>query len=474
MNEECVDLNEITLLNDLSRLEGSYMRRLLIGFLLVLVFSFTGAIQAIADSGEIPLEQQPQLPVGTVITTQNWQQYKNYMPLWMQVVFSGEYAFKLTPEQQVVVGPPIPRPYPKEYAKNTEKYSSQVSLTKTHEGGSILHNYTAGQPFPHPTNPDIADKILWNLWYRYTPRVEINRAINSLLIDKYHSTFKQVIFTDYMRLGHTSEPGQPIYTPEAKDVDLALYIEIIRPEQSKYTVSLIIYFIDPTRLQEYWSFVPSLRRPLRLSASARCAPAAGTDGTTQEQKAGFNMLLSQTAARLVAHKKTLMMNNLQPPYPTAIDLTDPKQAHLWGTDTGITWPPPTSKWELGETWIVEVAPTPDKLAGYCYGNRRMYIDVQDYHMPGEDLYDMAGKLWKIPIIFFRMHPNGYGDSFETGSGNQVYTILDLQNVHQTISEETNDGGVPGTNGNLANTDVEPALWSATRYASPTGLLEIMK
>jgi hypothetical protein len=51
------------------------------GFLLCLVFSFTGAALAFADSGEVPMEQQPPLPEGTVITTQNWQQYKDYMPL---------------------------------------------------------------------------------------------------------------------------------------------------------------------------------------------------------------------------------------------------------------------------------------------------------------------------------------------------------------------------------------------------------
>src|ERR1700747_3437663 len=104
------------------------MRQRLIGFLLVLVFSFTGAALALADSGEVPLEQQPPLPVGTVITTQNWQQYKDYMPLWMQILFNGEYSYKLAPGQQVVVGPPTVKSLPKEYAKNTEKYSSQVGL----------------------------------------------------------------------------------------------------------------------------------------------------------------------------------------------------------------------------------------------------------------------------------------------------------------------------------------------------------
>jgi hypothetical protein len=104
----------------------------------------------------------------------------------------------------------------------------------------------------------------------------------------------------------------------------------------------------------------------------------------------------------------------------------------------------------------------------------MYIDAQDYHLSGEEMYDMGGKLWKTFYLFNRLHPNGYGDFFDTGTGNTVIPILDLQNVHQTIVDETNDGGVPGGSGNLVNTDVEQPLWSAGRYASPTGLLEIMK
>jgi hypothetical protein len=443
------------------------MRRLLIGFLLVLVFSFAGAALALADSGEVPMEQQPPLPEGTVITTQNWQQYKDFMPLWMQIPLSGEYAIKLSPDQKVVVGPPTIKPLPKEYAKNTEKYSGQVGLKVQDDGGTVIQNYTAGVPFPHPTNPNIADKVLWDLWYRYLPRVEINKVINSLLVDKYHQIFRQVIMNDYMRLAHVSEPGLPIYTPEAKDIDLGLYLEVTQPEQSKYTVSLVLYFTDPTRIQEIWSFVPSLRRPLRLSASARCAPAVGTDATTEDQKSGFNMLLSETTGTLVAHKKTLIMNSVKPDYPTPVSFADPAALHLWGGDTGTIWPPAPSKWELGETWVVEGRRVKEKLPGYCYGNRRMYIDAQDFKLSGEELYDMGGKLWKTVVLFSRLHPNGYGDMFETGSGNYMISIIDYQNVHQSLTDEDN-----GTN--YANTDVEPALWSVSRYSSPTGLLEIMK
>ncbi len=127
------------------------------GFLLCLGKPITGAALAFADLREVPMEQQPLLPEGTVITTQNWQQYKDYMPLWMQILFSGQYAFKLLPNQQVVVGPPTIKSLPKEYAKDTEKYSGQVGLKVLPDSGTVIQNYTAGLPFPHPTNPNIAD-----------------------------------------------------------------------------------------------------------------------------------------------------------------------------------------------------------------------------------------------------------------------------------------------------------------------------
>jgi Protein of unknown function (DUF1329) len=431
------------------------MRRLLIGLLLVLGFSFSGATLALADSGEVPLEQQPPLPVGTVITTQNWQQYKDYMPVWMQVLFSGEYAFKLAPDQQVVVGPPTTRPFPTEYLKNTEKYSGQVGLKVLPDGGTVIQNYTAGLPFPHPTNPNIADKIIWDLWYHYFPRVELNSPIYFLLVDKYHQVFTQDVLADYADL-----------TPEAKDIDLALYTEVVEPEQSKYTVSLVIFFNDPMRIQENWAFVPSLRRPLRLSASARCAPILGSDGVTDDQRSGFNLLVSETTGTLVAHKMKLSMISLQPAYPTPIDFTDTKTFHAWGLDKGTSWPPAPSKWELVETWVVEARRVPDKVVGYCYSNRRMYLDAQHYKMSGEELYDMNGKLWKLFIPFGRLHPDGYGTMFDTGNGDIVNSILDLQNVHQTLSDQTTPY--------YSNTQVPPAYWSVERYGSPSGLLEIMK
>jgi Protein of unknown function (DUF1329) len=443
--------------------------RLFIAFILVLVFSLAGRTLVLADSGEVPLEKQAPLPVGTVITTQNWQQYKDYMPLWMQMLFSGQYAYQLAPDQQIVVGPPTKKELPKEYVKNTEKYSSQVGLTALPDGGTLIHNYTAGIPFPHLTEPNLGDKILWNLWYRYTPRVQVNHVAQTTLVSRYHELYRQTVFATYMRLGHASEPGVPIYEPQAPNIDYAIYSEVISPEQAKYSAALFLYFLDPTRLNELWSYVPSLRRPFRLSASARCAPNNGTDLINEDAKSGFNALITENFGKVVAHKMVLMMNNFQPSYPSSVDFLDPNTIHLWGFDRGIDWPPAPSKWELQKTWVLEVHRVPEKLAGYCLSKRTMYIDALDFHMAGQEEYDIGGKLWKAYINFQKLGPNSYGDWFETGASHFVSTIIDFQNVHMTINNL--DGPVDGGE---ANNDVNGKFWDPVRYASPTGLLEVMQ
>src|ERR1700719_5102420 len=149
------------------------MRTKILPTFVLLTFAFLAFALGVstARSDEMPLEKQAPLPVGTVITTQNWEQYKDYMPGWMQIVFSGQYFYKLAPDQQIVVGPTIPKTLPKAYVANTEKYSGQVSLKELPEGATLIQHYTAGVPFPHPAEPDLGGQLLWNLCYRYFPRV---------------------------------------------------------------------------------------------------------------------------------------------------------------------------------------------------------------------------------------------------------------------------------------------------------------
>jgi hypothetical protein len=51
---------------------------------------------------------QGMIPVGTKITMQNWQQYKQFMPDGMVALFGGNYFWKMSPDVEMDVGPAQP------------------------------------------------------------------------------------------------------------------------------------------------------------------------------------------------------------------------------------------------------------------------------------------------------------------------------------------------------------------------------
>src|SRR5579863_1233491 len=96
------------------------------------------------------------IPPGTKITLQNWKQYKNFMPIWLQAAYSGDYHWHIGPgpEFTIVVGPTSNFPMPRKFLEDTEKFHDQVSLAPLGDGGFTIKGYTAGVPFPNPTEPN--------------------------------------------------------------------------------------------------------------------------------------------------------------------------------------------------------------------------------------------------------------------------------------------------------------------------------
>ena len=80
----------------------------------------------------VPANSPETVPVGTKITTANWQQYRKFMPISLQAFMSGKYFWKMGsgPDDYIEVGPTIPTQLPTKYLADTEKYSGQAQLVK--------------------------------------------------------------------------------------------------------------------------------------------------------------------------------------------------------------------------------------------------------------------------------------------------------------------------------------------------------
>src|SRR6202030_2536232 len=84
--------------SEVSLMRNAPLRALSVSFGAVLV-----ALALVVDAGAAGEEgiAQP----GTVITMQNWQQYKNSMEEGLQVLFKGDYFWKFPADFRMEIGP---------------------------------------------------------------------------------------------------------------------------------------------------------------------------------------------------------------------------------------------------------------------------------------------------------------------------------------------------------------------------------
>jgi hypothetical protein len=397
---------------------------------------------------------------GTTITLQNWQQYRKFMPLWLQALYSQDYHWHIDsgPEFTIEVGPTHDLPLPQKYQEDTEKYAGQTRLVKTSTGGYTIAGYTAGVPFPNPSEPNKATKIMYNAWLVFRPAIS-HYYTYDWIVDQYGNVSKEETDDTWYQMSHISEPGMPVNLPYANGILFAARYLVAAPEQSKYTTELQLQPADPSRYQESYVFLPSLRRSLRLSSAARCSPVLGTDYVQDDG----GWMPTNFDAHYLGAKKLLTL------------IMDPAKAYSasayiggGGTKSGSLpgWPKAgTNKWELRSYDVIDLQPLP-VLGAYCYSHRVFYVDKQTkiVSMGGAEGYDREGKLYKV--LWGAYVPYQFRGRETTLSYTTSMSLeWDFQNKHATANNDepsTVDDAVPAQYKDVAT------------LSTPGGLDSVMK
>ncbi len=403
------------------------------------------------------------IPAGTAITTQNWQQYKDFMSVGLQSFFNGQSPFKFGSNFRMVVGPYHHYPVPSVYAANTEKYSGQIKIEALPDGGHVIRDYVAGLPFPNPQAPLRGWKVLVNLWYRFVPWEECEPAWYIYLVDRLGNEHITAGKLSYRRFAHISDPVKPISDPAGPGIDYSEFLGLILPEEAKYTSQLTLYYDNPLKPEDLFVFIPALRRSLRLSAASRCAPVAGSDLTQDDIHTGFNGGIIRWTVKFLGQGQVL-----------ALYETDPKVYGIRANYNKFLFPMPAiGQWEVRPVDVIDVRRVPSQQAGYCYGKRVMYIDTETWANLWSDLYDSAGKLWKVQMI---SHPPGKIPliGYTSDAGNFIEPIWDLQNAHaSTAVSAAPNGETVRNNQDCASYD-GVNYTDAARFNTVQALSEIMR
>jgi hypothetical protein len=338
---------------------------------------------------------------GAIITQRNWQRYRQSMSEGLVALFEGKHFWHLPADLQIEVGSTISIPLPKKYLDDTVRYSNRVKLIRTSSGGYVPNGYVAELPFPHPLEGDPVlrgQRIFWDAYYRYQPRVQ-SAPGHTYTLDHYgNMTQTSEVRTVYSQLAYLSEQEYPQTIPDGAPYYFARFEEQLAPEQGKYSAVLDLIPSDPTQFDELYEYVPTLRKSLRLSQEARCSPVFGSDYLIDDESGGPPGLPQLFQIDYLGEKKILALEHAAPEsfdFPgTPTQLDDRYYYH--GSEGIIPFPKPAmGKWELRDTHVISLKRLPQFAEGYCYSERVMYLDKENYFGAGAlDLYRVPGSLYR--------------------------------------------------------------------------------
>lgn len=414
-------------------------------------------------------EHQGDLPIGTKITMANWQQYKQFMTLGMQVFFEGRLGWKMPADVEMDVGPSHEEHnVPKNWVEATEKYSSQVRVEVLPNGHYVLKNYYGGTPFPNPEEPYKGWKILANVFWGYTPAITAQDTTNYGTVwsqDRFGNIAPNSFSYVWRMSDYITDPGFEHTYHYAPGTWYTEWAEQLIPEQSRYTASLQLLFTDQETypFADTFVFVPALRRSLRLSVQSRCSPIFGLDWTYDDAKwNGFNGSTSIYTADYLGDRRILNLT-----------VWDETQGGVFpgGWDMPLAFPKPSwGKWELRHSAIADAHRIPSQAAGYCYSSRIMYVERAMWLADWLDNFDTNRKLWKV---FW--YGNEVGDLPNYGwqwKAIPEAVAWDVQNVHETVWSAN---GNPNTKTGMQVDMNAPAEYrNGVKYGSPSGLMQIMQ
>jgi hypothetical protein len=443
---------------------------LIVTGLFVLLMPALGWSQVSTDRSEIDQwikmsANQGEIPIGTKITMANWQQYKQFMPLGMIKLFEGQYLWKMPSDVEIEVGPPHLGSRLKSFEDATEKYSSQVGVEVLPNGHYLLKNYHGGVPFPNPQEPYKGWKVLANVYFSYFPSIYVNAPDNYgtvWALDRYGNIAPTTFDLVYRMSAYNTDPGfenTPDYMPGTWFTEWGMQET---PEQSRYTATLQLFFKDQEAhpYPDLYVFVPALRRSLRLSTTARCSPAQGTDWTYDDAKTnGFNGTTAIFTGDFLGDREILTLaafNQDGAVFPDGylMPLGFPKPS--WG------------KWELRRMAVDDVHRIPSESAGYCYSSRIMYVEKELWNSDWVDLFDSNRKLWKS-IAYYNDIGNvpGLGRTWDGVAS----MAMDFQNSHETI---WCGFGNPWKRKPYIDSNVPKEYFNGAKYGTPAGLMEILR
>jgi hypothetical protein len=338
------------------------------------------------------------LKPGDILGKDNWQAAEGLLPPEILAHYQkGEYINK------IVDFPDSMYNWPTDFLAGSKKNEGVYDIGAD---GQIVEKATGKQPehiigFPFPTidpaDPKAANKILWNFFYRtwYFGTSENESQVNWInprALERRTDVTASFKYYDGIPAKY--------YEPNPQNFSNQFLTVVHSPADVNGTAALTWRYLDPTKRDSTWSFVPALRRVRAVSPANRSDGFLGSD-MSQDDGPFFDGKPEDFTWTLKGERPTLRLID-----PLGIE---GKSESIWLEKggwranwpdipfigymdpewTGVGWAPRTGALALRPCWVIEGVPD-DKY--YLYGKMELYIDKTTFQGAWNRKFNWGGEL----------------------------------------------------------------------------------
>lgn len=315
-----------------------------------------------------------------------------------------------------------------------------IDATREHLGKTMLgdepgriNGYVAGRPFPE--DPDIkdpraGDKLAWNLRYTYAydsgEVADFFWHYRNMRKDKIERTLSFYASSLRFMHRHVEEP-LPALLKNPSEIYNTLYLRVIAPPDLRGTQLLVQRMEDDTKQEQAWLYLATHRRVRRLASGQTTDAFLGSD-IMIEDFLGYNGRIMDQKWTYIETRNVLMPYFDHSKMPL-VEVNNQQDGFKFIGFTGKSDCFPDITWQLRKVHVLEAEPYDER---HPLSKRLFYVDAQTMQPAYGNIFDRAGKLWKVAIAGFA-HPDSH-HAANHGSGTpiiDVVSMIDIQAMHCT-------------------------------------------
>jgi hypothetical protein len=311
---------------------------------------------------------------GTNINAQNVDQFTEVMPPFLVRMIKDGWGFvdpiKIDIQEGKPNGPP-----------ETYQAASRGNIGKvTLAPDGTIQNWVSGLPFPDPKEPELGLKCMWNQYHRWLGD-DYTYDPNEGLVSCSQRKGADVGWggLNWTRLKYEGRTDiQPIPSLDnPQKLYFAFHMTTVGPGSP--TEQLIYRYADPNKADDIWSYVPTLRRTLRMVSSDRSNPIGGAVKTCDDLF-GFDRRVFVFSSEFQRQTKAIGLFN--------------QTKLLNDKDVGdhVTHPIFTKEaWEVKDVFVVKIIP---KDPRYPNKFRYIWLPNETFFPCFQEIFDKKGEFWK--------------------------------------------------------------------------------